>query len=129
MTIATFTVKRSELRQGGRGEFKRGDGYTGMRNEEGLMCCLGAIGLACGIPPEAMLNKDMPSSVCDGHPEYRALPHMELFVDECGSSYYDSQLAEDAAEINDDETRTHAERETDLIALFKKHECELIFVD
>jgi len=144
MTVASFTISRSVLRQGGPiaggGEIRGGGVNTLMRNPEGFMCCLGAIGLACGIPAEHLENREMPYEVVQHHPEHLELPNMNLFAYRQENSYFgeegepefiycDTDLSDDAAKINDDSNLTHEQREAMLIERFAKDDIELIFID
>lgn len=144
MFKASFEISRSVLRQGGPvavATHLRGEGVnTYMRNPEGFMCCLGAIGLACGIPADHMVNREMPCDIVQHHPEHLNLPNMELFAYRKENPYFgeegepefiygDTDLSDDAAKINDNSDYTHEERERLLIERFAKDDIELIFID
>ena len=137
MAQATFTIKRSQLRQGGNegdGEFIRGVGMTKMANPEGLMCCLGCIFLSCGVPMDDLLNLDSPEDVLNHDESFFALPNVKLFAsqqeDEYGDTrFVDTELTYDAININDDKHLTHEQREEELIKRFAQDNIELIFTD
>lgn len=124
--MASFKITRSKWRCGGDSQVrgrKLGKGNTQLLNEQGYMCCLGQVARQCGIGSKAILNVATPTDV-----SVKRLPHLIYKVKHI--VYRDnSELAQDAMEINDNEGTTVARKEKLLIALFKKHGHKLTFVD
>ena len=96
---------------------------------DGKMCCIGFVGIQCGIEPSLLLNK--------GTVEKVSLPR-SLWPTWFFSSV-DNTLDGDAPwicsdlnrayEINDATYLTDAEREARLRAIFASHGDEIVFVD
>lgn len=75
--------------------------------EDGRMCCLGHLGLACGVPKTAMLNRALP---CDLNKERRLYPMSPTICDENWVSV--------CSAINDSRHSSLEEKEAKLIKAF-----------
>lgn len=78
------------------------------------MCCLGHLGLACGIPKEKMRSVGSPSSLEDKFNAKYPKQFTETFFDQ-------------AVVINDQEDLTTKEKEEKLRILFKRYGVQLRF--
>lgn len=81
-------------------------GQSLLRNERGNMCCLGFLGRACGIKPAALTGMGIPWALDQ---ELRAKYPK-------GANKHFGELAG----INDDKTKSDAEREATIKRLMKK---------
>lgn len=122
-----FVVNRAKWRAGDEGENAVGKGPTSLRNSDGFMCCLGHCALQLGAKPSEILDCGMPNEVTDKNGNYKVLPVIAVAVNGQGYSR-DSSLSEQAAEINDDDKLTQAQRERKLKTLFSKFKHKLEFV-
>lgn len=111
--IKSFTVDRARW---GKNALKRRD--------NGKMCCLGFLSLACGVPEAKLCLEDgqergFPDTGWPGYPDF-TLP------DDDGEHIGSSSLEDRAASINDGDL-DDADKEAKLIELFAKHNIELTF--
>jgi hypothetical protein len=109
----------------------------------GEMCCLGFLGLACGIHPQELYGEGEPSEVrTEAWPRW--LARTEYEHDECGNEdctgeddagcqatlvVRETDLCVQAIKINDDPDLGDAERERQLTALFATAGVAVEFVD
>lgn len=100
---------------------KGSDDSALLRPEDGLSCCLGFYGTACGIEEMTMLNASYPDEAdISKWPEWIQPSTMaKCHSDDC----------ELAMEINDDPKITDIEREAKLTELFAKHGDVVTFID
>lgn len=89
----------------GQGKLKRFD--------NGKMCCLGFLSLACGVPEARILNKAFPCST---------------WAEEYGVNKEFVDRAEPAAGINDSTTKSYTQKEFELIDLFADNGITLSFI-
>lgn len=106
-----FKVDRSKWVCGDGGENGEGLGVAMLENGYGFMCCLGHCERQ--LRPRTNLRHHMPARLT-----YRSDDPFQTM--EHGSCF-DSDLAGQAAEINDDKLLTTARRESALKTLFKEH--------
>lgn len=97
--------------------------------DSGLMCCLGFALDACGIDPVKMAYVAWPGDL-----RYLDVMQTDLIRENNNSSdgmyaECNSELSDEASEINDDDEISNADREQKLIGLFSKKGIELTFVD
>jgi hypothetical protein len=109
------TVKRSTWARGGK------NGAACLRNDLGNMCCLGFLGVACGVEPECMwqnhaglyaLPKDLGIEALSKYPVLLHDFRWELF-----------------SNINDEPGFSDTEREEKLKSLAETNGFEFVFVD
>lgn len=100
-----------------RSKWLRGEGGGDsclLRPSDGKMCCLGFVGLACGLTAKELTNKsaplDVPSSLWP-----------DFLQQTDGSDRF--------VEINDDEHISDVVREADLRLEFEKHGVRVEFID
>jgi hypothetical protein len=110
-TRKVLTIERATWRRGGESGYKA-HGSTNLLNEFGFMCCMGFDALACGIPKQALLNANYPSSLVirgrvDSESEYARTRTRR----DSQSLLIDSQAAARAVKANDADDITEAERE------------------
>ncbi len=86
----------------------------------GFQCCLGQIASQLGCDNDSLLERFYPFSV-------QKLKE-SILVTEKGKVLEDSQLAEDAMQINDDINTSLEEKEKSLICLFAKYGHQITFV-
>lgn len=115
-----FTINRSNWRCGSIGPHLHGKGETCMLNQFGQMCCLGHIGRQLGYTPVKMLKKSDPADVPDETSD-------DILRKKLEGVWKNTELAEEAISINDDESLTDEVREEALIALFAAHGHEIEF--
>lgn len=118
----TFIIDRSILRCGGTAG--HGPGVTSLLNKEGFMCCLGQIGLQCGVPKEELLSKAEPRCISNEHGERIKFL---LEYSRITTQNHNSVLAKEAMEINDYGI-SFRQRESRLKKLFDKYGYEIQFV-
>lgn len=94
------------------------NGGSALLNGQGCMCCLGFVGLACGLTQAQLEGYGFPSSVDMPEP---------WTTDGFASTRNDSNAAFSAMNINDDNTTSDAEKEAALITLFAGVGYELSF--
>lgn len=120
-----FTIDRSRWISGRPesvppSENTTGIGETSLLNEHGFMCCLGFVCRQLGSHSTDIYER--------GAPDYVNLEAQDLLVpillDDKGNV---TRLTSSAVVINDDTGLTPAEREQQLIALFKEHGHEITF--
>lgn len=109
--ITTFTVKRSTWVRGR-------PGYLLM--EDGRMCCLGFFVQACGIPPEAMLQKTYPGTLL------KLRSQLPPWVIDYGNISEIVHVNDTIRVIDKDDDET---REARLKKLFMMHGVEIVFED
>jgi len=114
--IRTFTVKRSKWL---RGEYdKRYDRWKGKRatllNNKGHSCCLGFVGISCGIPRVRLASQVQPDMLDEQF--YKMYPKLK-------KDDWDSFIA-----INDDCNLSDAEREIKLQKLANRNGFRFKFV-
>lgn len=90
-----------------------GEGYTSLLNSKGYMCCLGQFCQQAGVVKHLLLHKIYPSYL-------HFTP--KLFA----STGHDTNLAVRAAEINDNEYITTAERVVKLQKLFMEYDRTIV---
>lgn len=118
-----FVVDR---RKWGTGE----EGGNLKRDDTGKMCCLGFVGLQCGVPAKNLLSLGTPEELDPKDAQKFPAPFITLRVDEWGNTiqtYEDGPLINDATGINDDDEISDKMREYKLKRLFKKHGCSIRF--
>ena len=117
--ITDLIIKRSE--------WYRGKTYYGsklVRAEDGLKCCLGFLGEACGVPLTSMIDI--------GTPEMMEEKSKKLFPSDYFSKThlaYRSDLGHSILQTNDDQHMSEEQRESTLIELFKQLDINLRFED
>lgn len=120
-----FTIDRSRWVSGVphwglHSENTTGMGETSLLNEHGFMCCLGFVCRQLGLHSTDIYER--------GAPDFLILeaqdPLVPILLDDKGNP---SRLTALAMNINDDNGLTPAEREQQLIALFKEHGHEITF--
>ena len=84
-------------------------------SETGKMCCLGFMGIACGLSSKTITDKDMPSSLSG------------VAMSRYPKAFRNGNSADIAATINDDRNISHALRESKLKKLFKENGIALTF--
>lgn len=119
-----FIVERSKWRCGGEEKYGKGYGKTLMLNKDGYMCCLGHCQRQL-TPKANMLNSGMPRIVIEKN---KLSINNNPFVIEGNFKIHNSQLASNAATINDNESINQKERERQLKFLFKKFGHTIKFV-
>lgn len=139
-TKTKIVIDRSKWRTGGNHiprypkesrTYSTGQGMTLLRNDDGFKCCLGFV-CEQSLPEsvEQLTNSAYPRTL-----SYRigqAIPGMteqvpsSLFVDR--PSFVNTQLADDAALINDNPYTSPQEKEAKLLELFQDSMFELEFV-
>lgn len=116
-----------------RSTWLRGEEDAGLllREADGRRCCLGFLGVSCGIDDDAMASIGCPREVAST--EWPAwLVTSEETEDEYGDAElrrHDSATADRLMAINDDGDLSEPEREKRLAAIFAKHDVEVEFVD
>ena len=83
----------------------QGDKESRLLRQDGSMCCLGFDALACGLEPDAIVNRSFPDHVAGPQ------------------DYHDARtfrVTREIARINDTTALTDAEREAQLIPLLKQ---------
>lgn len=87
-------------------------------NDDGSMCCLGFVSLACGLKKKDISNIGLPYAV-DQLPNKKYTEIWEAVCQECG----------EIAEVNDDYIgKSDAQREAKLTKMFKKIGIDVSFV-
>lgn len=109
-----FYVNRATWKRG-----PEGDSYL-LDNAE-QKCCLGFIGLQCGIPPKYLLMIQAPATVNYYNGIYSNL--LTTFKNKVNEN---SHLAVIAMNYNDKEM-SESEREAQLSFLFREHGCDIVF--
>lgn len=124
-----ITIDRSRLRCGGSKSAARGIGPTELLNEQGFMCCLGQIGLAMGVSREALRGAARPSDITSEVADPADFELLRYLSSGPGRSreLNNTDLADSAMFINDDESIGDAQRESELVELFDAHFIELEF--
>ena len=121
MPVTEFKVERSK--------WLRGDDVESLlyRDSDGLFCCLGMLGLACGATPEDMNGYGCPES-CTNIEWPRSIVTTEVddgFDDEMG----DTDLTAKIITVNDNPELDDASREAQLTELFAQGGIKVTFVD
>jgi hypothetical protein len=117
-------IDRSKWRTGQFSKNKTGMGFTNLVNHAGYMCCLGFCCRAVGVSCDYLLGVGIPADLSYDTRKGTNLREL-LSVHDIGRN---SQLTESAIKINDRETTTPAEKEKQLLELFKDSGFELEFV-
>lgn len=107
----TFTINRATWRCGRNGPHSHGIGDTKLINDEGFKCCLGEIGLQCGVPRGKLIYQPNPCQVIEPTRTYAAM---------LIGKFSHTLLGAAAMGINDDPRLTRPQREAKLKALFAK---------
>lgn len=115
-----FVIDRSKWRTGDFYEIKTGIGETQLLNEHKYMCCLGMYCEQLGIDRRKLLFAGTPASL---EMDIPLLTY--LSVDE----YKDTDFANAAMKINDDETISNGERERMIAEHFAKEGIEIEFIN
>ena len=106
----------------------RGEGATVsrlLRSSDGKMCCLGQLGIACGIPSEMIKNRAVPSDV---PLHVNAFPRFLISDPEYQPDASNECLA--LMKINDGVYYySEAEREHALTMEFAKHDIQVEFIN
>ncbi len=116
-----FTVTRDE--------WFRGEGPDGSRLllPDGRKCCLGFLGLECGLDERDILGKET-FSMIDTHVDQTVLPGTLIERRPPGLiGYNETRLCDDIIEVNDDEEMSDDERESTLTRLFAEAGVEVTF--
>lgn len=124
-----FTIDRSKWICGDvEGRPKYGQGVDSeLLTEEGSYCCLGMIAEQCRIPQKDLRTIPDPESIFSDNNKH--VKKISFLVEKNWYGFYrNSELANRAITINDDEDLTQKERERKLKKLFKAHNIELEFV-
>lgn len=89
-----------------------------LRDADGRMCCLGFLGLACGVSPDKMLYVPMPDDMLlDDY----SIPWPEgLLFERDGGGWRNSKLCNQITTINDEAGVSDDERVAQLQPLFEK---------
>lgn len=111
-----LTIQRSIWYRGHGGHSSR------LRQQNGTMCCLGFLGLACGIPAEALEDQARPRELT---PEQRKKWPAGLLCEDLSE---DSATAVRLMLSNDAHSLTGAKREKKLTALFETIDIQVEFV-
>lgn len=112
-----------------RSKWLRGKRNGRLLRDDGMMCCLGFLGVSCGIAPEQMLGLMRPDSEAVATapwPEWLMSPNQTAGWD--GGERCSAE-AELLMGRNDDDDIEEAERERLVAAVFAKHGVEVRFVD
>jgi len=126
-----FTVERSKWLRGIGSEHS-----FLLRSTDGKMCCLGFLGLACGLDPERITNIDSPNGIPVSSSETarkewsKTVPEAEGLFREYVKD--NSVVCEQLMETNDMETNDSVDeshREKALTKLFAEIGIEVKFVD
>lgn len=96
-----------------------GRGETALRNREGFMCCLGHAAVAAGVKCSNLVDVSFPDDLADSCDDDDVAHVILGLVYGYGKS--NTRLSEKAANINDDEETTPAQKIVALKKLFKKH--------
>lgn len=123
MSKIKVVIDRAKWRSGADGTYRTGTGRTMLLNEDGCMCCLGFITKTVCPNVEIFAVAD-PSSLVFSVPEL----NQPLQCEETVFRYFNTDLAEQAIEINDAGSIPSAEKEQKLIELFKDSIYALEFV-
>lgn len=125
-----FTIDRSIWRCGGDSHYYKngkghGRGLTELLNSQGYMCCLGQVCHQAGVPKAKLLHAAYPTSVKLN--EYNELISF-LRAPWVDTGYYkNSELGQDAVDINDSTRLTLEEKEVELTKVFAEHGHEIVF--
>jgi len=111
-------INRSKWRTGDHGENATGKGMTQLINKQGYKCCLGFIAQQAG-PRQALTDK------CEPNGCQRPIVGLTC-IDEY-NDFDNSELANDAMSVNDDEDTTPRQKEKKLRTLFKDSPYQLVF--
>lgn len=107
-----------------RSRWLRGEGgHTSalLRSVDRKMCCLGFLGLACGVPPDHMEGWADPSTA--SHPAW------PLWISDDGGVTQQDHVVNELVRLNDVEAIPDAEREACLARVFASHGVEVEFID
>lgn len=108
-----FTINRKKWLRG------EGSEYSSLlRTEDGKMCCLGFLGLACGGTKKQIESCDSPAGTY-GPKWPSALLHPDTGLD--------STTCEELMKVNDNEDLTDTERESRLKKIFKEIGIKVVF--
>jgi hypothetical protein len=90
-------------------------------------CCLGFAAMQCGVPAKELENRNMPLNI----PREIRPKALDVFIgyDNFDGGFTDSDLAKEAAKLNDDSEMTDETREAELTKLFAEHGIDIHFVD
>lgn len=114
-----FTVRRSDWLRG------EEDGLL-YRENDGKMCCLGFLGIACGLTEDEMMDRGSPQEALSS-----LWPRGMVWEDDSDDSsiFYDSTITNELVTINDNQKIYDDTRELALIEKFKELNIEVEFVD
>ena len=116
-------IDRSKWRTGQFSNNKTGIGYTNLVNHEGYMCCLGFICKAAGVSYNHLLGVSTPEDLSYDARKGTNLREL-LSVHDTSKN---SLRTKSAMQINDFQATTPAEKEKELLELFKDSDFELEF--
>lgn len=107
-----LTIDRSKWRRG-----EIGEGWTGLLNRQGFMCCLGFDAPACGLTPDQICDRSYPADV--ERIRQRSIPNHWLTtrLNRLGQH---PQVVRAAMDLNDSPLISEAEREARLIPILKE---------
>lgn len=131
-----LTIKRKE--------WLRGEGTERsylVRKSDNRKCCLGILGIACGLSPDMLRGLVTPSDFAAAHRDIALPPHYQWTV--ARGVFMSSDAAQEAMRINDakigDTTFSHGlvsqviaseeEREQLIAEIFKVHDIDVQFED
>lgn len=123
-----------------RSTWLRGEGPNAsrlLREADGKMCCVGFLGLACGLTKEQLLEKTTVAQLVKTA-AYKPSPEHPVSLDDMYRPHFDfvrgltvaanSDVANDLYNANDETLISEATRETSLAVLFAKIGVEVEFV-
>jgi hypothetical protein len=127
-------IDRSKWRTGGDNIPNTGIGKTRLLNEEGYMCCLGFACEQSGVPKDVLLNVASPSCLSEESEEFiheydEALLNSKLLSQEGKGFFINSDLSDDAMNINDSMSFTRDEREREIQELFGGYGIKVEFIN
>ena len=122
-----IVIDRSKWRTGGNKKHQTGEGVTKLHNMFGFMCCLGFACNQAGVPTYEIGECLYPRNIVGwSHSD----KHLKALVDAglLNSNREQTEFADRAAGINDNETTTVQTKERKLTELCKKHGHTIEFV-
>lgn len=122
-----FVIDRSKWRCGNYGPNAVGFGDTELLNEEGYMCCLGQIACQLKWPKEVIRYQGEPSE-CDIEDKKVNKSILTREIGGYSKIIANSEFANEAIDINDNEDTTVKEKEKALKELAKEHGLKIKFV-
>jgi hypothetical protein len=108
---------------------KWGRGASGgslLELNSGKMCCLGFLGLACGLKEDQIKAKAMPHEVKEAPTKNKTKWKSMIAKDDCGT-FGNSSLASKLANINDAQGTTDKQKEQAIKRQFKKIDIDVTF--